>query len=272
MLAEPDSIRWRDTMTTFSWICLIAVFFFTAVVSVVTGGTSLITVPVMMQLGIDPHIAVATNMLALVFLSLGGTLPFLKSAAIPRSRLPALIGLTLVGSILGACLLLLVPSRAMPLVIATAMICVAVFTLVNRDAGLSALSEPPSRTLKIAGYCATFILGIYGGFFSGGYVALLTAAYVAFFRMTFLEAVAVTKVLNIFSSLIATAIFSWQGLLDWNLGLFLGGVSFAGAIVGAVLARRMSNFWLRRAFLTAVIALALKTLLVDVAWSNSLMR
>jgi Sulfite exporter TauE/SafE len=72
-------------MTLFGWICLVAVFFFTAVISVVTGGTSLITVPVMMQFGIEPHVAVATNMLALIFSSLGGTLPFLKS---PSSQAP----------------------------------------------------------------------------------------------------------------------------------------------------------------------------------------
>ena len=80
-------------------------FLFTAFISVVTGGTSLITVPVMMQLGTEPHVAVATNMLSLIFLSLGGTVPFLKGEIIPRQRLPALIGLTLIGSILGALLL-----------------------------------------------------------------------------------------------------------------------------------------------------------------------
>ena len=109
---------------------------------------------------------------------------------------------------------------------------------------------------------------MYGSFFSGGYVALLTAAYVAFFRMTFLEAVAVTKVLNVVSSLVATMIFAHQGLIDWNLGLLLGLASFVGAVVGAALARRMSNLWLRRIFLTSVVALALKTLLVDVAWAT----
>jgi uncharacterized membrane protein YfcA len=37
------------------------VFFFTSVISVVTGSTSLITVPVMIALGIEAHVAVATN-------------------------------------------------------------------------------------------------------------------------------------------------------------------------------------------------------------------
>jgi len=247
--------------------CLVVVFFLTAVVSVVTGGTSLITVPVMMQCGVDPHVAVATNMLALIFLSLGGTLPFLKGQVLTWRRLPALTGLTLVGSLLGAFLLLAVPSKAMPIVIATAMIVVAVFSLLQPNAGVSAPAQKASRSLEVAGYLATFLLGVYGGFFSGGYVALLTAAYVAFFRMTFVEAVAVTKVLNFFSSLVATAIFAHENLIDWNLGLILGGVSFAGAVLGAVLARKTSNLWLRRIFLTAVVALALKVLF-DMTWAT----
>ena len=237
---------------------LVVAFFFTAVISVVTGGTSLITVPVMMQCGMNPHVAVATNMLALIFLSLGGTVPFIKGQAIPRKRLPVLTSLTVVGSTLGAFLLLAVPSRNMPIVIAVAMLVVLLFSLVKRDMGVSKAPDSSSRSLEIAGYIATFALGVYGGFFSGGYVALLTIAYVFFFRMTFTEAVAVTKVLNFFSSLIATAIFAWQGIIDWRLGFLLSAVSFAGAVIGATFARRMSDLWLRRVFLTTVVVLTVK--------------
>jgi uncharacterized protein len=253
-------------MTTLGFVSLIGVFLFTAFISVVTGGTSLITVPVMIQLGIEPHVAVATNMLSLIFLSLGGTVPFLKGQIIPRNRLPLLIGLTLIGSILGALLLSVVPAKAMPFVIASAMIVVAVFSLAKGNAGVLPVAVKPSGISEAAGYGLTFILGIYGGFFSGGYVALLTAALVAFFGITFIESVAITKVLNLFSSLVATAVFAMRGLIDWRLGLILGAVSFAGAVAGAALARNLSNHALRRIFLVAVLALAAKTLLYDVRW------
>jgi uncharacterized protein len=253
-------------MTALGFVSLIGVFIFTAFISVVTGGTSLITVPVMMQLGINPHVAVATNMLTLIFLSLGGTVPFLKGQLIPRKRLPALIGLTMIGSVLGALLLLAVPAKAMPFVVALAMIAVAVFSLTKGNAGVSPVAGKPARISEVAGYGLTVILGVYGGFFSGGYVALLTAALVACFRVTFLESVAVTKVLNLFSSLVATAVFAVRGLIDWKLGLILGAASFAGATAGAALARKLSNHTLRRVFLVAVLVLAAKTLLYDVNW------
>ena len=85
--------------------------------------------------------------------------------------------------------------------------------------------------------------------------------------MTFVEAVATTKILNFASSLVATAVFAGQGLIDWNVGFLLGGASFAGAILGAILTRRLSNVWLRRIFLAAVIALGAKTLIYGASWS-----
>ncbi len=56
----------------------------------------------MLQLSIEPRIALATNMLALTFMSVGATLPFIGKKAIDRSRLPIMISLTLLGSIIGA--------------------------------------------------------------------------------------------------------------------------------------------------------------------------
>ncbi len=248
-------------MNTIQLLLLIAIFFLTSVISVITGSTSLITVPLMLQLSIEPRIALATNMLALTFMSVGGTLPFIGKKAIDRSRLPIMIALTLLGSIIGALLVLVVPSKSMPLIISILMIVVAVFSITNRKAGIVSRIGKPSPIEKIGGYVATFVLGVYGGFFSGGYVTLLTAAYVSLFRMTFVQAIANTKFINIFSSLIATIIFFTQGIVDYQLGIILSITMFIGGIVGSRVALKLSNIWLRRIFLTTVIALALKTLL-----------
>ena len=250
-------------MTPVQLLTLITIFFLTSVISVVTGSTSLITVPAMLQFGIEPRSAVATNMLALTCMSVGGSLSFRGKNMMDRRRLPWLIALTLAGSVLGAFLLLAIPSRIMPLLLPVLMVAVAVFSFVKRDAGVVPAERKPSRGEEVAGYAATFVLGVYGGFFSGGYVTLLTAMCVALFGMTFLQAVATTKLLNLFSSLVATLIFMWRGLVDYRLGVLLGIVMFVGALGGGYITVRLSNLWLRRIFLVAVVALALKTLLYD---------
>ena len=109
-------------------------------------------------------------------------------------------------------------------------------------------------------YVLAFLLGIYGGLYSGGYVTILTTVLVVFFGMTFSESIASTKVINVFSSLAATAVFMWQGLVDYKLGVMLSVTMFVGAYVGAHYATKINDVWLRRIFLATVIILALKTL------------
>jgi len=251
------------TLDPFELLVLVGVFFFTSLVSVVTGSTSLITVPVMLQFGIEPRSAVATNMFALIFMSLGGSFSFLGKNVIERNRLPNLIGLTLAGSATGAMLLIVIPSGAVPFIISAFMIVVAFFSITKMNVGITHEDSKPSQGRELLGFVLTFALGIYGGFFSGGYVTLLTAVFVAFFGMTFIQAISTTKMVNVFSSLVAALVFMWQGLVDYRLGGLLGAAMFAGAFIGGYVTLRLSNVWLRRVFLTAVIILALKLMLYD---------
>jgi uncharacterized membrane protein YfcA len=203
-------------------------------------------------------------MFALTFMSFGGSLPLLKTSMLTKRRLPLLIGFTLLGSAIGAMLLLIIPSKVVSVIVSTAIIGLAVFSVVYRHSGVDASSLLPTSRLEITGYALTFLLGIYGGLFSGGYVTILTAIFVATFRMTFIEAIATTKLINIFSSGIATVIFMRRGLVDYRLGAILGLTMFLGALLGGRYARRLSNLWLWRIYLAALWLLGLKTLLFDV--------
>jgi uncharacterized protein len=235
------------------------VFFLTSSVSVITGSASLITVPVLIAFGVEAHVAIATNMLALIFISAGGSLPFAYRGMVERRILPLGIILTVIGSALGALLLLSIHTKILQLIIAVAMIAIAAFSLLRNDTRLG--QRPVTLGSQAGGYLLTFVLAIYGGLFSGGYVTLLTAVFVFLFGFSFLQAVATTKVINIFSSVVATAIFSIRGVVDYKLGIVLGVTMFFGAIVGGHIAIRMSPLWLRRVFVVAVFALATKMLI-----------
>ncbi len=246
-------------MTLYAIIILIAVFFLTSVVGVVTGSNSLIAVPAMFQLGIDPKVAVATNMFGLVFMSIGGTIPFLRQGKIDRGTVTPFIIITLIASALGALLVGILSGNALKLIVSGAMIFVALFTLLRRNAGVSDDRPPMAYAVPLT-YLLTFVLGVYGGLFSGGYVTILTAVCVGIYGMKYGEAVASTKLINVFSSAIATAVFMWQGLVDYKLGVMIGVAMFAGAYVGAHYATKLNDVWLRRIFLTTVLLLAAKTL------------
>ncbi len=246
-------------MPTSAWIIIIVLFALTSVVGVVTGSNSLVTVPVMFQFGIDPKIAVATNMFGLTFMNVGATIPFLRQGVIDKKKIAPLVGLTLISSAIGALLVGFITSQNIKIIVSVAMIVVAVFTLLKRDAGIAKASEISTRATVIT-YILTFILGIYGGLYSGGYVTILTTVLVVFFGMTFTESVASTKFINVFSSLIATIIFAWQNLIDYKLGIILAVTMFIAAYIGAKTVTKLNDIWLKRIFLGTVFILAVKTI------------
>ncbi len=91
-------------------------------------------------------------------------------------------------------------------------------------------------------------------------MTVLTAVLVAIAGMTFSEAIAATKFLNLFSSSIATAVFMWQGLVDYKLGVILAVTMFVAAYAGAGLVAGINEIWLKRIFLIVVFAMAVKML------------
>ncbi|MEJ7863104.1 MAG: sulfite exporter TauE/SafE family protein [Pyrinomonadaceae bacterium] len=246
-------------MNTTSLILLIVLFFITSAIGVVTGSNSLITVPVMFQFGIDPKIAVATNMFGLTFMNIGATIPFMRKGTIDYKKMSPLVVLTVISSAIGALLVGLITSQSIKLIVSIAMIAVTLFTLLKPDAGVAKVDNVGQKT-KIIVFVLTFLLGIYGGLYSGGYTTMLTAVYIAFFGLTFTEAVASTKFINVFSSFVATVIFMWQGLVDYHLGLILAVTMFIAAYVGAKTVTKLNDVWLKRIFITTVLILAAKTI------------
>ena len=165
------------------------------------------------------------------------------------------------GSALGAVLLRLLPNTALSPFIAASMLVVVGVSLLLGDRGVQPLTQALSPRWVVVGYLATFFLAIYGGLFSGGYVTLLTATFVGCFGHRFIEAIATSKLVNIFSSLIATAIFVYLGLVNFGLGLLLGVAMFLGAFLGGRVVLRLPNRWLRRIYGITVAVLALRLLL-----------
>lgn len=248
-------------MDSFQLALLIILFFVTSIIGVVTGSNSLITVPAMFHFGIEPKIAVATNMFGLTFMSIGASIPFVRGKMIDYRKILPLILVTLVSSTIGAVIVILLKPQSLKLLVSIAMITVAFFVLFeNKNENNLSQKLPLSR--KWFTILLTFLLGIYGGIYSGGYVTLLTFIYATFSGMNFSESVATTKVINVFSSLVATLVFIWQDLVDYKLGIILALTMFTGAYIGALITTKLLNEkLLRHIFVIVVIMLAVKTLI-----------
>ncbi len=119
-------------------VCIIS--FVVSIFSVSVGGTSLLTVPLLISLGMISKNAVATNMFALIFLSISGAVGFRKEIKITQHKMYKMFVLfsilTLCGSFIGANLVLAIDKDTLRRIIAIIIFIIAFIFLLKRDLGL----------------------------------------------------------------------------------------------------------------------------------------
>lgn len=224
----------------------------------IAGGNSLIVVPVLILLGMDSVAAVATNMFGVTFLSLSATVRFARSGHLRRHPTILLTLLAVPGGMIGAGIALTLPQETLSAIIAGAMIVMAGFLAVRSNLGVSV--HGVTRRRVVIGYALSAIWAVYGGMFSGGYTTVLTVGCVVMFGTTLLESVALTKVVNLVSSVTATAVFIAAGTIDYSVAAVLAVAMAVGGYTGAHLAIREPRH-LRLAVVGIALILAMVLLL-----------
>jgi hypothetical protein len=85
-----------------------------------------------------------------------------------------------------------------------------------------------------------------------------------------LESVALMKPVNLVSCAAASLVFFSAHLIDWRVGVPLSVANLIGGYLGARLAVRASERWVRGLFLSTVTCLALKLLAYDLIYRSLL--
>lgn len=250
-----------------TWIAVLtALMFLTGAVGAITGGNSLINVPILITMGMSPRHAVATNMFGVLFMTVSATARFARSGLIKKDFLWPLGVITALTSALGAFIAVKLPETVVKVVVGVSMAALLLFLVFKRQSGPPVASSPGRRAV---GYTAATLLGIYGGFFSGGYTTLMTVLCTVAFGLTMMESVALTKPINLISCVAACAVFLAGGLIDLRVGVPLAVANLLGGYVGAHAAIKSGDKFVRSLFLATVGALALKLLVWDVLLRGS---
>lgn len=247
-------------MSTSRIAALAVLMLVTGAIGAITGGNSLINVPLMITVGMSPREAVATNMFAVTFMTISATARFARARVLKWNLLAPLGAITVMTSAIGAQIAVKLPESIVKVVVGISMAALVVFTALHRKAE----PPPPSRERRIAGYIGTTVLGIYGGFFSGGYTTLMTVLCTVCFSLTMMESVAVTKPINLLSCAAASVVFFMGGIIDLRVGMPLAAANLAGGWIGAHAALKGGDRFVRALFLLTVAALAIKLVVWDV--------
>ena len=247
-------------MSTSQIVLLTLMMLVTGAVGAITGGNSLINVPLMITVGMSPRQAVATNMFAVTFMTISATMRFARAGML-RGRLLLPLGIiTVFTSAVGALIAVKLPETTVKIVVGISMAALVLFIALHRKAE----PPPPTPRRRLVGYIVATVLGIYGGLFSGGYTTLMTVLCTVCFSLTMMESVAVTKPINLVSCAAASVVFFAGGIIDLRIGLPLAAANLAGGWLGAHAALKGGDKFVRILFLGTVALLAVKLIVWDV--------
>jgi uncharacterized membrane protein YfcA len=232
----------------------------TGAVGAITGGNSLINVPLMITVGMTPRQAIATNMFAVTFMTMSATARFARAGMLRGRLLVPLAIITIITSGLGAVIAVKLPETVVKVVVGISMGALVAFMALHHKRE----PPPPSPARRLAGWVGSALLGIYGGFFSGGYTTLMTVLCTVCFGLSMMESVALTKPVNLVSCAAASVIFFAGGIIDLRVGLPLAAANLLGGWLGAHAALKGGDRFVRPFFLLTVAVLAIKLVVWDV--------
>lgn len=225
-------------------------------IDAIAGGGGLLTLPALLATGLPPHLALGTNKGQSVFGSGAALVRFARAGLVDRQRGLVSFPAGLVGSFLGAALVLLVEPEVLRPLVLVLLVAAALF-LAFRPQVRERSRGPVAGAPVLAGLLALGI-GAYDGFFGPGTGTFLIVAFVLVLGDAMARASANAKVVNFASNLAAVILFASRGLVIWKVALPMAAAQLAGGWLGAQFAVRGGDKVVRRVVLAVVIALAAK--------------
>jgi hypothetical protein len=243
----------------FSPLVIVGLFFVALIaglVDAIAGGGGLLTVPALMATGMPTEMVFGTNKGSAVFGSGAALLRFWRARLVDTKRARLLFPLGMIGSFLGAALLLALDKNILrPLVLVLLVVAGFVVAFV-RPPPTHASTPPKNAGLKTA--ILALVIGAYDGFFGPGTGTFLIIGFVVLLHLSLQEASANAKVVNFASNLAAMLILTWKGLVIWKLSIPMAAGQFIGGTIGAQLAVKGGDTLVRRVVLVVVLALVSK--------------
>ncbi|MEP6817419.1 MAG: sulfite exporter TauE/SafE family protein [Marmoricola sp.] len=219
-------------------------------INTVVGSGTLITFPTLLAFGLPPVTANVSNTLGLVPGSLSGAIGYRAELAGQLPRLLRLGAASLVGGIIGAVLLLTLPSSAfdtiVPVLIALGCVMVVVGPAISRRVAARAESRgglPEHGVWWV--WPAVCGAGVYGGYFGAAQGVLLLAILGIGVADSLQRHNATKNVLAMIVNGVAAVVFLFVAHIDWRAAGLIAVGSVIGGQIGATVGRRLPSVALR---------------------------
>ena len=211
----------------------------TGFINTLSGSGSLISLPILMFIGLPPHLANGTNRVGILFQNLVGTANYHRQKVLDipmgvKVAIPAILG-----SIAGAFVVLEMSERAVEIAVAVVLLLMLIPLWFKPKQWLEGKDMDGRKHNVILRWLIFFVVGMYGGFIQAGVGIFLLAALVLNVGYDLVKANALKVFINLIFTPFALLVFIIQGQVDWGIGITL---AFGNAI-GAYFASRWSVAW-----------------------------
>jgi len=242
-------------------VALVLAAFLAGWVDAVVGGGGLIQLPSLL-IGLPADTPVAsvsgTNKLSSAAGTAIATATYLRKVRVEwRSALPLMVCAWL-GATAGAQLVQLMPRELFTPVVLVVLLVVGGYTLRRPTLGLN--HELRHQGLAHTGRLVVIglVTGVYDGFLGPGTGTFFVISLVALLGYGFLQASVLTKLANLTTNVAAITVLGLSGHVLWGLGGAMALANLSGGFLGARMAIRHGNGFVRRVFLVVLAALVLK--------------
>jgi uncharacterized protein len=222
-------------------------------INTVVGSGTLITFPTLLAFGVPPVTANVSNTIGLVPGSVSGVIGYRRELEGQRPRILRIGIASLVGGVLGAVLLLVLPDKAfsaiVPALVGLGILLVAFQPRITSwvEARHDALGAPSRNPVLGAWWVwpAVLVAGVYGGYFGAAQGVLLMGIMGVGISETMQRLNALKNVLAAIVNAVAGLLFAFVADVDWKIVALIGVGSVIGGQLGATVGRRLPGPVLR---------------------------
>ena len=225
-------------------------------INAIIGSGTLFTFPVLLSLGFPPVTATMSNAIGLVPGSISGTWGYRRELAGQKRRVLRLLPASLLGALTGAWLLLHLPpatfEAVVPVLLVLALILVVTQTRIQRALARSRERKAvkvgeTSSEREVASFSATYLVGIYGGYFAAAQGILLVGALGVLIPETLQRLNALKNLLSLAVNTVAASAYAIVAYdrISWTAAGLIAAGSLVGGFVGAGVGRRLPPAVLR---------------------------
>lgn len=202
-------------------------------INTVAASGATVTVPSMIELGLEAPIANASNRLSAVGSCLIGTWRFHRAGVIPWGITLQLALPIMAGAIAGALVATRLGSQGVELAVAVSLLFVLAALVVRPKRWLQAPEQDQPLTASPALVLSLAAIGLWTGFISLGSGIMTLMALVLVGRQSLPRANAVKLPLRLVASTVALVVFLLRGQVAWGWAVPLTLASSCGAWIGA---------------------------------------